>query len=179
MLEIGHKAPEFRGEGSTIKGVVEGLKHNKMYIVHGLTESLDLGVANKVEYVEPVPFSQWKIIGLGMMWSENSTANEDPIVEFGRLGDNDRFGKMTSAITGGEKFSLGDHQKYDPFGLLAPEIIAETSATLSVTWTEGDKFNVWRKSSKNLCVTEAAVAGMTSGKVRPYFLVEIDTGGKW
>lgn len=178
MLEIGHKAPEFRGEGSTIKGVVEGLKHNKIFLTTS-GDILDLGAANSIIYLGVIPFARWKVIGIGMYWREASTANEDPVVDFGEYGNPDAYGKMTSAITGGEKFCVTDHQKYESSRLLAPEVITETSATLVTTWAEGIKFNIWRTKANRLFVQEAAVAGMTSGMVMPYFIIEVDTGGKW
>ena len=179
MLDIGQRPGEFRGDGSTIKGVVDGLKYNKLIIYSIDTTNLDLGVANSNKRLGIVPFKRWRVVALGMMWIEGSTANEDPIVEFGNFGDDNAYGTMTSAITGGEKFCLNDHQKYDPLDLLAPEVIAETSATLAITWTEGVKFNVWQTVSESLKTIEAAVAGMTSGQVKPYMIIEVDKGGRW
>ena len=179
MIEIGRKAPEFRGEGSTVKGIVDGLKYNKIFVCSTAGVVLDLGTANAYKLLSPPMFDRWKVIGMGMHWWEASTANEDPAVEFGRYGDGDAYGKMTSAITGGERFRVEDHQKYDPLNILAQEVIAETSATLAVTWTEGVEFNVWQDKIRFLRVVEAAVAGMTSGGVAPYIAIEVDTGGKW
>ena len=180
MLDIGQKAPEFRGDGSTIKGVVEGLKHNKLCVISGVYDSyLDITAANTYERLDIVPYKTWRVIGFGMYWLAGSTANEDPIIEFGYNSDNNAFGTMTSEITGGERLASGDHQKYDPTGILAPEIIAEASATLVITWTEGVAFNVWQTSLRDLRAVEAAVAGMSSGYVLHYMLIEVDTGGKW
>lgn len=177
MLEIGQRAGEFRGDGSTIKGVVEGLKHNKVYFVDN--EYISISTANQYIRLAISPFSRWRVIGAGLYWLDASTANEDPVIEFGHKDANDAYATMTSAITGGEKFCSKDHQKLDPFGILAKEVITETSATLVVTWTTGAKFGVWETDAKSLKATEAAVAGMTSGKVKPYMIVEVDTGGKW
>ena len=180
MLDIGQKMPEFRGDGSTIKGVVEGLKHNKLRILRGVTDGiLCISNANEIERMEVPSYKKWRVIGLGMFWIAASTANEDPVVEFGYSGAHNAFGKMTSVITGGEKFNVNDHQKYDPSNTLPEEVIVETSATLTTTWTEGAAFNVWQTSIKDLRVVEAAVAGMTSGHLMPYIVIEIDTGGKW
>ena len=179
MLEIGQKAPEFRGDGSTIKGVVEGLKHNKIYVADILSAYLNLTTANSSARFEVQPFKRWRVIGFGMLWRALSTANEDPIVEFGTIADNDSIGKISYAITGGEKMCINDHIKYDPYDLLTPEVITEASATLVITKTVGTSFGVWQKDLKRYAATEAAVAGMSSGFVYPYMIIEVDTGGKW
>ena len=180
MIDVGQKAPEFRGDGSTIKGVVEELKYNKVRALYGCTNGvLDLTAANSIESINISPYPRWRVVALGMYWAMQSTANEDPIIDFGYYGNDDAFGKMTSAITGGEKFCVGDHQKYDPLGLLASEIITEASGTLAITWTEGVKFGVWQTSPLEVWCREAAVAGMTTGQIKPYMIIEIKTGGKW
>jgi hypothetical protein len=178
MLDIGQKAPEFRGEGSTIKGVVEGLQHNKIFVSHTGADYVALATANQVKYLSIMPFKRWKVVALGMYWIQASTANEDPIIDFGEADDPDAYGKMTSAITGGEKFNIGDFLAYDPFGILGKTVIAETSATLVVTWTEGTDFNKWNDTPQNFKAQEAAVAGMSSGAVKPIAVIEVDTGGK-
>ena len=63
--------------------------------------------------------------------------------------------------------------------LLAPEVITEASPTMDITWTEGTIFGIWQTDVKYLMCIEAAVAGLTTGKIEPYMLIEIDSGGKW
>jgi hypothetical protein len=181
MIEIGadESSKKLDEIGERILGVMNSVKRNKVIIIEGGHAALTVSNANEIRRVEMLPFSRWRVIGLGMYWRAASTANDDPIVEFGRVGDPDAYGKMTSAITGGEKFVAGDHQKYDPLELLCPNVIAETSATLVVTWTQGVEFGVWNTVVRDLQVAEAAVLGMTSGQVRTYMLIEVDTGGKW
>lgn len=179
MLEIGEIAGNRRGEGSTIKGIVQGLKHNKLVVISTSSAYINLPTANQYKRIDLPVFSQWRVIACGMLWITASTANEDPIINFGTITDNDAYGKMTSAITGGEKFAVGDFQKLDPYNILMPEVIAETSATLVTTWTEGVQFNKWQNACQDIAVFEAAVAGMTTGIIRPFVVIEIDTGGKW
>ena len=182
MLDIGRHIDSVHSDdvGETILGVINSVKRNKIRRYTGINDGyLILSVANSIEGMGAMTDRKWRIIALGMIWSVASTANEDPIIEFGISGNYDAFGKMSSTITGGEKFNAGDHQKYDPLDLLAPEAIAETSATLVVTWTAGVEFGVWQKTGKELFAVEAAVAGMTTGYITPYVLAEIDTGGKW
>jgi hypothetical protein len=179
MLEIGEKTLVFSGDGSTIKGIVEGLKYNKLFRVDGNDRQLHLPTANSKLYFQTIPFKRWRVIALGLLWVAASTANEDPIVDFGDNTDVDAYGKMTSAITGGEKFCANDFQKYDPLNILTDEVITETSATLAITWTKGVDFGLWKGKMKDLRVAEAAVAGMTTGDVRPFMIIEVDTGGRW
>ena len=182
MIEAGKGlgSLEFDEVGERMLAVIGAAERNKMYVIKGATDGqLNISNANEYERMDVLPYNAWRIIGMGMLWTQASTANEDPIVEFGRSGNSDAYGKMTSAITGGEKFNEGDHQKYDPLGLLAPEVIAETSATLAITWTEGAEFGVWETTPKRFLVWEAAVAAMTTGTIMPYMLVEIKTGGRW
>ena len=183
MIDIGTEQTNRRldEEGEKVLGVIHslGLNRNKIYIVHGGDSPLDIDAVNSIKVVEVIPFPRWRVVAVGAFWIEASTANEDPIIEFGRVGDPDAYGKMTAAITGGEKFSVNDSIKYDPLELLALEVIAETSGTFVVTWTEGVEFGIWNTTFKNLIVSEAAVGGMSSGKVRPYMVIEVDTGGKW
>ena len=180
MLEIGQKAPEFRGDGSTIKGVVEGLKYNKIFLGGGFTDGyVSLSVANNYERIIIPIYKKWRVIAVGGFWIQASTANEDPVLDFGYNSNDDAFAKMTSVITGGEKFCVGDFQKYDPLHLLTAEIITETSATMDITWTEGTEFNVWQNTVLDIWCREAAAGAMSSGYVMPYMIIEVDTGGKW
>ena len=182
MIEAGKGlgSLKFDEVGERMLAVIGAAERNKMRVIRGTTDGLlNVSIANETERMEIEPYKAWRVIGLGVFWIIASTANEDPIIDFGYSGDDDAFGKMTSAITGGEKFNIGDHQKYDPLNLLTPEVIAEASATLAITWTPGVKFGVWQKSLFDTWCREAAVAGITTGYVRPYMVVEIDTGGKW
>ena len=166
----------------TVEGIANKVAkgRNKVRIIRGVTDGyLNISNANEYERIEISVYKAWRVIGMGMIWTAASTANEDPVVEFGDESDRDAFGKMTSAITGGEKFCVNDHQKYDPLDLLAPEVITEASATLAITWMEGVDFGVWQTTAKNLMTGETAVAAMTTGVMMPYLLIEIDTGGKW
>ena len=166
----------------TVEGIANKVAkgRNKIYLIHGVTDGIiDISNANEHERLDILPYKTWRVIGLGMFWTGASAANEDPVIEYGYPSDQDAFGKMTSAITGGEKFRADDHQKYDPLDLLAPEVITETSATMVVTWTEGVEFGVWQTAPLDVRCWEAAVAGMTAGYIIPYMLVEVDSGGKW
>ena len=165
--------------GERILGVINAVERNKIFVVHGGINPLDIDNINEIKKIECVPLGCWRVIALGGYWMEASTANEDPIVEFGRVGDPDAYGKMTSAITGGEKFNIADFQKLDPLDILSAEVIAETSATLATTWTTGAEFNVWNCKCEDLEVAEAAVAGMSSGKIKPFMVIEVKTRGKW
>ena len=180
-IGIGETNRKLDEEGERVLGVIHslGLNRNKVYIIHGGDNPLDIDAVNSIKVVEVIPFARWRVVAVGAFWIEASTANEDPIIEFGYAGDPDAYGKMTAAITGGEKFNANDSIKYDPLELLAPELIAEISATFVVTWTQGAEFGVWNTVMKNLIISEAAVAGMTSGKVRPYIVIEVDARGKW
>jgi hypothetical protein len=179
MLEIGDREEVLRlnADGKQIAGIARSVMHNKLILLHGGDAPLDIDNANEIKQIETVPFARWRVIALGIYWVEASTADEDPIIHFGRVGDVDAYGIIGSAITGGEKFNIADFQKYDPKGILADEVIAETSATLVITWTPGAEFNVWNVKAYDLQVAEAAAAGMTSGKVRPFVVIEIDSGG--
>ena len=181
MLDIGTEEGSLKLDevGERALGVINAVERNKVFFTHTGESVLDLGTANQYRRLEPVGFKYWKVIALGMLWLEASTADEDPVVIFGRVGDTNAYGTMTSAITGGEKFNTTDVQKYDPLDILANEIIAETSATLAVTWTEGAEFNVWNARPVEFLITEAAIAGMSSGMVRPFMVIEVKTRGKW
>ena len=157
--------------------VVKG--RNRIIILNDGDSYIDLSTANQYKRLEISFFRRWRVIGMGMLWSGASTANEDPVVEFGVNSDSTYFGTMTSAITGGEKFVGSDHLKYDPYGILADEVISEASATLVTTWTEGAGFNVWQNSTKDVRATEGAVAAMSSGLIKPYIIIEVNTGGRW
>jgi hypothetical protein len=180
-LDIGTDESSVRLDevGERILGVMGSVKRNKIFRT-GLGDGyLNLPTVNQTKYFDSFCYARWRVVGFALSWAGASTANEDPIVELGYLGDNDGFGKMTSAITGGEKFCVNDMIKHDPLNLLAEEVITEASATMVITWTEGVQFNVWQTSMKTLMCGEAAVAGMTSGIVRPCMVIEVDTGGRW
>ena len=182
MLEIGRHIDSVHSDdvSETILGVINSVKRNKIFLVCGIDNGyITLSVANNFERIESIIFDKWRVIALGMHWIEASTADEDPIVDFGYNSDDDAYGKMTSAITGGEKFCIDDFQKYDPLNLLTSEVIAETSATLVTTWTAGVKFGIWQKNVRSLWAREAAVAAMTTGLVKTFMVIEVDTGGKW
>ena len=181
MLDIGvdESSVKLDEVGERTLGVLGAVGRNKLLGISIPYEYLDLGIPNKSSRISPVPFKFWRIVALCMTWTEASTANEDPAVEIGEMGDLDSIGKMTSAIIGGEKFCAGDFQKYDPLNILADEIITETSATMTVTWTPGVKFNVWQTTPFVMFVCEAAVAGMTSGRITPCIIIEVKTRGKW
>ena len=181
MLEIGEPEGNYNLDSADVKTLelIKGFNRNRVVIVHGGDTPLDIDNANEIKKLEIMPFKRWKVLAMALYWIEASTANEDPVIWFGRVGDGDAYGKMTAIITGGEKFNIADHTKYDPLELVAPEVMLEASATFNVTWTEGVEFGVWQTSPANFSVAEAAVAGMTSGKVRPYMIIEVDSGGKW
>ena len=168
-------------EGERILGVIHslGLNRNKVVIVHGGDSPLDIGNINEIKKIETLPFACWRVIAVGAYWVEATVADDKPILEFGRVGDPDAYGKVVATVTGGEKFNIADHTKYDPLELAAPEVQAEASATFTLTWTQGAEFGVWNSVIRDLEVAEAAVLAMTSGQVRPYMLIEVDTGGKW
>jgi hypothetical protein len=182
MLDIGRHIDSIHSDDTeeTILGVIKSVNRNKLRILPGDGDGLvNISVANDHERLEVTPYKAWRVVALGMMWISATTVNEDPIIDFGYSGDDDAFAKMTSAITGGEKFCIFDHQKYDPLNLLTPEKITETSATLATTWTEGAEFGVWKNTVVDLWCREAAVGAMSTGLIKPYMLIEIDTGGKW
>lgn len=179
MLEIGVHTDKIHLKEGTIASAILSYQHNRLMVLHGGDSPLDLATINQIKKIETIPIKRWRVIGLGMYWTEASTANEDPIVIFGRVGDTDAYGKMTSAITGGEKFNIGDVLVYDPLGILTPNVIVETSATLVITWTKGAEFGEWNSVARDLEVAEAAVAGMTTGYVRPFIVVEIDAEGMY
>jgi hypothetical protein len=165
--------------GERILGVMGSVNRNKIREVGMGDGYMYLPTTNEVKYFDMICYTRWRVIGFTLSWGEASTANEDPIIDLGHTGDADAFGKMTSAITGGEKFCVNDMIKYDPLNILGKEVLTEASATMDITWTEGVKFNVWQTSPKNLICAEAAVAVMSSGLVRPCMVIEVDTGGKW
>lgn len=182
MLEIGTSEYGLVRDtfGARVLTSIRNIKRNKIFIIFGISDStIDITIPNNHENLYIIPFNSWKVIGLGLFWWVASTPNEDPIVTFGYPGAQNAFGTMTAAITGGEKFNVNDHQKYDPLNILSVEVIAETSATLVTTWTPGAEFNVWETGVKRLMAYEAAVAGMTTGLVVPYLIIEVNTGGKW
>ena len=181
MLDIGRHIDSVRSddEEETILGVINDVDRNKLYLNTVGHWGLIISNPNEYKRLKIIPFKMWRVIALGMFWSNASTANEDPVVDFGTSISHLHFGRMTAAITGGEKFTGGDHQKYDPLNLLAPEKIAETSPTLVTTWTPGPKFNVWQNAPLDVIVVEAAAVDMTSGILRPYMLIEVKTGGMW
>ena len=179
MIEIGKQPGECTADDEQIRSIARGIERNKIIKFDSGHESLIISNANEIKRLGIAVFARWRVIGMGLYWVAASTANDDPIIEFGHNTNLNGFGTMAAAITGGEKFCAYDHQKYDPLNLSSQEIITETSATLVVTWTEGVDFNVWQTTIKTLHVIEAAVAGMTSGTIRPYMIIEVDTGGKW
>ena len=182
MLEPGRHIDSVHSDdvGETILGVINSVDRNKLRIVSGITDGyLNISNANEYERLEIVPYKMWRVIGFGMYWIAASTADEDPIIEFGNANDPDAYGKMSSVVTGGKLFHSEDCVTYDPLCLFAPTTLTETSGYLVITWTKGIKFGVWETTIKRLQVIEAAVAGMTSGVVKPYMIIEVDTGGKW
>ena len=173
MLDIGRHIDSVHSDdtGETILGVINSVKRNKILMLHASdTGYVDLTTANQYRRLEFPPFLRWRVIGIGMFFIAVTTANEDPVVDFGDSADPDSMGKMTSVITGGEKFCKNDHIKYDPLGISAPEVLAEASATLGITWTVGVEFNVWQDTFMDIWVQEAAAAGISSGRVRPYMI---------
>lgn len=180
MLEIGEIAGNRRGEGSTIKGIVEGLKHNKIRVLDIGNDELNLTIANSFKRLGVIPYRHYRVLGYGLLWSVASTAGEDPIIDFGNEHGATKIGKITTAITGGEKFLAYDRIKYDPLNLAADEKISEASATLVITRDAGEDFGVWKHNTPlNIYAQEAAVAPLSGGKVKPYVIIEVDTGGKW
>lgn len=181
MIEIGKGlgSLKFDEVGERMLTVIGAAERNKIFILHDSASYLDLSAANTFGRLEIPIFKQWRVIGLGMLWALASTAGEDPAVDFGYNSDDNAFGNMTSAITGGEKFVKDDHIKYDPYDLLADEVVTEASATLDVTWTAGVAFAVWQTSIKDIRAYEAAVGGITTGTVKPYMVIEVNSGGRW
>ena len=182
MLEIGNTLAKLQlsPKDAGIAGIAASLGHNKLILRGGEDNGyINIGNANESESLGWISYSRWKVVALGMFWTSASTADDNVTLEFGTNIDNDRYGKMASAITGGEKFCLYDFQKYDPYNILCEETITEASGTMVITWTPGVKFGVWETTPLRLYVIEAAAAGMTSGYISPQMIIEIDTGGKW
>ena len=179
MIEVGKQPRECNANDEQTRVIVRGMERNKIFFVDNTEGYLNLTSTNTNVRVSPMPFKKWRVIGMGIFWVVASSAGEDPVIEFGQSSDNDCFGKMSATITGGEKFCVDDHVKYDPLNVLGLEVITETSPTLVTTWTEGICFNVWQTTIRGFRIYEAAVASMTTGAVKPYIIIEVDTGGLW
>ena len=179
MIEAGKGlgSLKFDEVGERMLAVIGAAERNKVITVQ--SPMLSLNVANQSQKFDSLFFKEYRIIGLCIFWIDSSTANEDPVVEFGYETDNNACGTMTSTITGGEKFVKGDYIKYDPLDLLPSEVLAEASATFDITWTPGVDFYIWQTGVHDLRAFEAAAAALTTGYVRNSIVVEIKTGGRW
>lgn len=182
MLELGRHidSVSFDSMGETILSVINTVNRNNLILVGGVTDAfINITVANNLETFTSVPYKKWRVVALGLLWTSLGAVNEDPAIEFGQTTDKDCFGLMSSVVTGGERFRADDHLKYDPYNILTPEILTEASATMTITWTKGIKFGLWQDKNLNTCAAEAAVGAMTMGAVKPYMVIEVDSGGKW
>ena len=175
MLEIGQKAPEFRGDGSTIKGIVEELKHKKV-VYCSVTNIVNLGTANNKEAV-PIPYNRWRIIGLLISISySGTTVGEDPVIHFGTIADPDLYGIATFTLGAAERLIIGDYAIKNTNGILdSPALSAG-----SVAWTDGDptNFNVWQ-NGPGCAIIKNLSGALSTGYAEGGVFIEIDMGGKW
>ena len=171
MLEIGQRAKEFRGDGSRIKGIVEELKYNIIYMLP--LDLLALTTAN-AEKIYAIPFKRWRVIGISLNPSYAITTNgEDPVIHVGKPGDSDYFAIFTFTYGAAEKTAFGDIIIYDKYGILGETHMAAGSVAV----TEGTGFDNWEN---NLCLEIKNLSGaLTTGYFSGGIVIEIDTGGKW
>ena len=177
MLNIGEIAGNHRGDGSRIKGIVEGLEHNKLMLLEG-GNIVDFGAAANTNIVLGWSYyAKWRIAGVGFRChTENFTDAEDPELSFGSATDADLFGKMKVTYPALEKMTIGDVASYSVRDILR-SILSEAETGITFTAGSPDGWNVWQTAALEISVEN--VAQLTTGQGYPFVLIEIDTGGKW
>ena len=176
-LDIGKaiQSIKFRGDGSTIAGIIERLRHNKLKIFYA-TNHINSAVENSVTTVGVIAFKRWRVVGIGVICLISSNDGDDPVIHFGNNSDSDRYSILTITAEAGHNFHAYDYTSRDLYGISPPD---QLQTGISVAWTDPDPafWNVWETKTFRLMAT-AKGAGH-SGYWLPYFLVEIDTEGKF
>lgn len=168
----------YKPEHLVISEIIESEGHNHLVMLPSETE-LDVDNANEICQIGLIPYERWRVVGMGVLCSEASIADNDPVIEVGRRGDPNAYGTMTCVVTGGEHWNLDDYSSHDPYGVLPADSITEASATFTTTWVAGAEFALWNTGMYNIEAAEAAAGALTGGKFRIFVLIEVDSTGKY
>ena len=131
---------------------------------------IDVDNANEAEDIGLlVCYPRWKVVGLGLECTEDTTLAEDPIIQFGKPGDDDYFGiaTFTNAVpeVAGNRYFHTVHPNIAEADLI--------TATNAIAWTEGTGWNTELNGPLQIDAIEAASAGMTSGKFYVMAIIEV------
>ena len=140
-------------------------------------DELNSATENEIKAIGIVAYKRWKVIGLGVLCVGASTAEHDPVLHFGVVGDVDKYGILTLTTTGAVDIHVGDYTSRDARGYLATDAL---QTSVAAAWSDpgtGGKWDTWESTIQELQVK--AIGATKSGKWQAYALIEVDSEGAW
>ena len=156
---------------------LDAVQKTKKLIMLVSPDELDSASAGSIVALGIVAYKRWKVIGLGVLCVEASTAEHNPAIHFGAIADVDKYGTLTLTTTGAVDIHIGDYASRDARGYLATNSL---QTGVAASWSDpgmGGKWDTWESTTQELQIKASVSA--SSGKWQAYALIEVDSEGAW